>query len=104
MSYLFPTRPDHLFGRHARVLYKPAVYVSIRAIGKRTPNYRRNGINHVAKLLLGALRVVDLEIDADPLQERSIARSDGLGATEEPAVPSLTISNSKAQLKGATCA
>jgi hypothetical protein len=46
-------------------------------------------------------QVFNFEIDANPIQQRSIAGPDWLRATEKPAVSSLPVSNSKTHLAGA---
>src|SRR5258705_10877485 len=43
----------------------------------------------------------NLEVNPDPIQQSSIARPETLCATEEPAVPSFRVTNSKACLTGA---
>jgi hypothetical protein len=50
------------------------------------------------KRLLGALAVLDVEINPDPIQEVSIARPQGFDSAEEPAVPSISVTNSKTDL------
>jgi hypothetical protein len=52
--------------------------------------------------MLGALRVVDVEIHSDPIEESSVARSKGLGATERPMVLSFSVTNSNAKVACAT--
>src|SRR4029077_7438731 len=98
------------------IFHKSLVYITIGTIGQCAPSYRWNGIDYLAKLsfasaqfgfavlqgLLGALRVVNVEINPHPTQYSSIARSKGLGATQEPMVLPFSVTNSKAHLAGAT--
>src|SRR5882762_11991304 len=44
---------------------------------------------------LGSLELFDVEVDPDPIQQRSIARPERFGATEEPAIRSLSVAHSK---------
>ena len=50
---------------------------------------------------LRLLAFFNLEVNPDPIQQSSIARPERFGATQEPAVPSFRVSNSKTQLTGA---
>ena len=45
-----PTGSGDLLRRHPTVLYESAVDGTIRAVGQRAPNYRRNGIDRLLKL------------------------------------------------------
>jgi hypothetical protein len=56
------------------------------------------------KVELCLLTVVDVEVYPNPIKESSIARSQWLGPTEEPAIPSFSVPNSKSHLTGATLA
>ncbi|HTB72829.1 MAG TPA: hypothetical protein VK762_06280 [Polyangiaceae bacterium] len=47
---------------------------------------------------LGLLVFLDVEVDPDPAQERSIRRSEGFGATQKPAVPALGVTHPKAHV------
>ena len=53
------------------------------------------------KVELCLLPVFNVEIDADPMQQRPIAPPDGLCPTEKPAVPSFSVTNPKTHLAGA---
>src|SRR5882762_9919259 len=67
----------------------------------------QNPAAHVCKPLslceveLRSFRFFNLEVNPDPIQQSPIARSERLCATEEPAVPSFSLTNSKAFLTGA---
>src|SRR5258705_6214399 len=52
--------------------------------------------------LLGALALFNIQIHSDPLQYGSIARPERFGATEEPAIASLSVTNSKTPLTALT--
>src|SRR5712692_3335291 len=52
--------------------------------------------------LLGALELINIQIHSNPLQYGSIARPERFGATEEPAVASLSVTNSKTPLTALT--
>jgi hypothetical protein len=56
------------------------------------------------KLFFGAFAIFNVEIEPDPTDESSVARSKGFGATEEPAIRSLSATNSKSYLTPATLA
>jgi hypothetical protein len=56
------------------------------------------------KIELCLFTLVNVEVNPDPIQKSSIARSQGFGAAEEPAIPSFSIANSKNHLTGATVA
>src|SRR6185295_18682859 len=45
------------------------------------------------KVELCLFPVFNVEIDADPIEQLSIARADGFGPTEMPAVPALSVTN-----------
>jgi hypothetical protein len=50
---------------------------------------------------LSLFALFNLEVNPDPIQQSSIAPPERFGATEEPAVPSFRVTNSKACLAGA---
>ena len=54
----------------------------------------------ISKHASQTLPFISVEIDPDPIQRSSIARPEGFGATEELAVPSFCVKNSKAHLTG----
>jgi hypothetical protein len=56
------------------------------------------------KVELCLFTLVNVEVNPDPIQQSSIARSEGFGPTEEPALPTFSVTNSKSHLTGATVA
>src|SRR5712692_2299378 len=50
---------------------------------------------------LGLLAFVDVEVDPDPVEDRSVVSTERLRATEEPAVIALSVPNSTTRLSGA---
>ena len=104
MNCILPRRPGCLCRRHARVLHESAVHVSIRAVMQCNPHYCRNRIDDVSKLLLGPLPFFNIEIDPDPIQQSSVRVPDRFGATEEPAVPHISVTHAKTHLTSAACA
>ena len=55
------------------------------------------------ELLLCLLAFFDVEVDADPIQERAVLRSQRLGPTEEPPVLALGVTDSKTHFTRGTC-
>src|SRR5258708_11137412 len=53
---------------------------------------------------LGVLALFNIQIHSNPLNYGSIARPERFGATEEPAVASLSVTNSKTPLTALACA
>ncbi len=49
----------------------------------------------LAKLFFGALTFFDVEVNPDPVEDRSVVRSKGLRAAEEPAVVAFSVTNPK---------
>jgi hypothetical protein len=75
------------------------------AVGGQRPEEARYRFDDLTELvfafpqsLLGALVLFNIQIHSDPLQYGSIARPERFGATEEPAVASLSVTNSKTPL------
>src|SRR5258706_10587845 len=52
---------------------------------------------------LGLLAFVDVEVDPDPVEDRSVVPTERLRAAEEPAVIALSVPNSTTRLSGASC-
>src|SRR6266481_6048243 len=52
------------------------------------------------KGLLCAFELLNIQVHPDPQQQASIARPERFGATEEPAVASLSVTNSKTKFTG----
>src|SRR5580704_6637614 len=69
----------------------------------------QNPATHVRKPLslceveLSLFAFFNLEVNSDPIQQSSIAHPERFGATEEPAVPTFSVTNAKACLTGAAC-
>jgi hypothetical protein len=53
-----------------------------------------------SKLGFGFLAVFDIVTDADPTEQRSIVRSERLGATEKPAVSAVRVAHAKSHFTG----
>src|SRR6185295_3153221 len=51
-----------------------------------------------AELHFGLLTLFDVEVDPDPIEDRSIVRTKGLRATEEPAVATFGVASPEAHL------
>src|SRR5579864_5449304 len=77
----------------------------VRPVGENTRRVQ-NPAAHVCKPLslceveLRLFAFFNLEVNPDPIQQSSIARPERFCATEEPAVPSFRVANSKTQLTG----
>jgi hypothetical protein len=50
------------------------------------------------QIKLGLLAFLYIEVDPYPIEQRSVARSNWLGATEKPSVSSLSVTHSEIQL------
>src|SRR6267143_4470022 len=48
-----------------------------------------------AEFAFRLLTFFDVEVDPDPVEDRSVVRSKGLRATEEPAVPTFSVASPK---------
>src|SRR6266446_4962569 len=68
--------------------------------GERPASRMREPLS-LCQVELGLLAFVDVEIDPDPILDRSIGRSERLDAAEEPAVIALSVPNSTTRLSRA---
>src|SRR6201987_5882728 len=81
----------------------------VRPVREKTRRVQ-NPAPHVRKPLslceveLRLFAFFNLEVNPNPIQQSSIAGLEGFGATEEPAVASFRVTNSKSRLAGAACA
>ena len=53
-----------------------------------------------SKFDFGLLAFLDVEIDSDPVADRSLGSTQGLSATEEPSVGAFGVADTKAHLAG----
>src|SRR5712671_3299839 len=68
--------------------------------GKRPASRMREPLS-LRQVELGLLAFVDVEVDPDPVEDRSVVRTERLRAAEEPAVIALSVANSTTRLSGA---
>src|SRR6185503_5791953 len=68
--------------------------------GERPASYVREPLSF-CQVELGLFAFVDVEIDPDPVEDRSIAPAERLRAAEKPAVIALSVPNSATRLGGA---
>src|SRR5260221_7255617 len=64
-------------------------------VGTPGPTARVAESLRLSQVELGSLELFDVEVDPDPIQQRSVFRPERLCATEEPAVRSLRVSHSE---------
>src|SRR3954471_10578322 len=102
-----PTTPLKILQSHAAVVQKALTDMGRFTIGPRRPEEAWYRINDLAELvfafpkgLLCALELFNIQIHPHPLQQGSIARPERFDASEEPAVASLSVTNSKTKLSG----
>src|SRR6266436_8720082 len=72
-------------------------------VGTPGPTARVAEPLRLRQIELGLLEVFDVEVDSDPIQQRSITRPERFGATEEPAVGSLRIAHAKTLFARRAC-
>src|SRR6185503_3636515 len=94
---------------HAEVSERHTVRVHALTLRPEYADQLRREVQHLAEFqalvlncLLRLLALFNVKIEADPIQYRSILRPGRFHATEEPAVPSFGVTNSKTDLAEAT--
>src|SRR4029077_14272239 len=70
----------------------------LEARGVECPTARVRKSLSFSKVELGLLALLDVLVDRNPTQERSIGRSQGVGATDEPAVCAFAVTHPKTHL------
>src|SRR5271166_4316835 len=107
MQEFDPTKTQEILVTHTDIVQSPLIEMGLFAMGPQRPQQAGHRFDDLTELvfafpqcLLCALELFNIQIHPDPLQQGSIARPQRFDATEEPAVVSLSVTNSKTPLTG----
>src|ERR1700752_1526506 len=92
-----------LFERAAEVGERRAIRVQAFALGSQYGDELRREVEHLLQLDLRPFAVLDIEVDADPIEDRAISCAQRLGAAEEPAVRAGGTARSKTDFARRPC-